>query len=85
MGIADPKCSFEDHDHIHVRVYDHYLHLIFLRKRNNQDKRKNERGGKRDKNRRGGHGEKRSSTVAGEKRKSTISFGTYLGNSLKDK
>lgn len=53
--------------------------------RNNQDRRKTERGGKRDKDRRHGRGDKRTSSPSAEKRKSTISFGTYLGNSLKNK
>ena len=54
--------------------------------RNNQERnRKSDRGGKRDRDRRHSRGDKKSSAPASEKRKSTISFGTYLGNSLKDK
>ncbi|MBQ3115921.1 MAG: protein jag [Clostridia bacterium] len=57
--------------------------------RNNNDRnRRDNRGGKRfDKGGKGGkfsRGGRGGSKPAGEKKKSTISFGTYLGNSLKD-
>ena len=43
--------------------------------------RRNNRRGGRDSFKKGGH---KSARPSGEKKKSTISFGTYLGNSLKD-
>jgi len=54
-----------------------------------------DRGGRRDGGRKGGHGRdngrgkfsrggKGGSRASGEKKKTTITFGTYLGNSLKD-
>ncbi len=65
--------------------------------RNNSDRRGGNRGGRKDfkNDRRGGNrggkgfkgdrrGGSRNGGATGEKRKTTVSFGTYLGNSLKD-
>ncbi len=60
--------------------------------RNNNDKRGGRNGGRKDfrKDNRGGRSgrgfknDRRSSGSTGAKKKTTISFGTYLGNSLKD-
>ena len=57
--------------------------------RNNADRnrRDNRKGGRGGKNFKGGNrgGKKGGSGFSEEKRKSSLSFGTYLGNSLKDK
>ena len=54
--------------------------------RNNSDRgRRNDRGGRRGgKDNRGGRDRGGRKPSGGEKRKSTVTFGTYLGNSLKD-
>lgn len=55
--------------------------------RNNNDKNKKYSSNKNSKGRRNGSkgGARQTQKSSGEKRKSTITFGTYLGNSLKDK